>query len=237
MSVFSWFAGRRFQPGLWPTVGALVVIAATISLGNWQRHRAAEKAALQTQYEAMRTQPAEPLGRVLGLALEHPESLRYRTLRADGEYDAAHQIYLDNRVHQGRPGYEIITPFKLAGERFSVLVDRGWIAQGASRAELPAAAAPAGRREIRGRVNLPPARYLELASPAQHGPLWENLDLARVSTHFGLPLLPLVLELEDDSDGMLVRAWQPPNFGREQHLSYMVQWYSLAALTLVLYFT
>ena len=53
--------------------------------------------------------------------------------------------------------------------------------------------------------------------------------------HFGIPLLPVVLELQGPRDAGLIHDSPEPNFGREQHLSYMVQWYSLAALTVVLY--
>ena len=54
-----------------------------------------------------------------------------------------------------------MTPLALADGRV-VLVNRGWIAQQASRAELPEAPPPAGEVTVRGRLALPPAGYLEL---------------------------------------------------------------------------
>ena len=55
-----------------------------------------------------------------------------------GEFDAARQILIDNKVHAGAPAIDVVTPLKLAdGERY-VLVDRGWVAHGARRAEPPA---------------------------------------------------------------------------------------------------
>src|SRR5207253_9805666 len=47
----SFFARRRFRPTLWPTLGVAVLVAATASLGNWQRRRGLETEALRSQYE------------------------------------------------------------------------------------------------------------------------------------------------------------------------------------------
>ena len=111
-------ARRRFRPGLWPTLGAIALVAATLSLGNWQRHRAEEKAGLQAQFDTMRALPPEPLSSLIDSILAHPDMLRYRSVTLAGEYDAARQIYLDNRVHQGRSGYEVVTPMRVEGSMF-----------------------------------------------------------------------------------------------------------------------
>jgi surfeit locus 1 family protein len=88
-----------------------------------------------------------------------------------------------------------------------------------------------------GRVNLPPQRYLELRRERASGPLWENLDIGRIAAATGLELLPVVVEQVDPvvpADG-LVRDWPPPDLGAEQNVSYMVQWYSFAALAIALW--
>ena len=56
--ITSFFAGKRFRPTLWPTVALIVLVVATVSLGNWQRHRAAEKEALRDQYDRAAGEPA-----------------------------------------------------------------------------------------------------------------------------------------------------------------------------------
>jgi cytochrome oxidase assembly protein ShyY1 len=80
-------------------------------------------------------------------------------------------------------------------------------------------------------------RYLELSTTQTPGMLWQNLDPARMAKQFGISLLPLVMELQGPAEPNLLRDWVEPDFGREQHISYMVQWYSLAALTVVLWLT
>ena len=117
-----------------------------------------------------------------------------------------------------------------------MLVDRGWVAAGPRRAELPPAPPPAGTVTVDGRVNVPPARYLELRAERATGPVWQNLDIARIAaaqrdcrcchSSSSRRMAP--------SDG-LVRDWPAPDFGIEQHRSYMVQWYSFAVLGCVLW--
>src|SRR5213083_2539298 len=128
----AFFARRRFRPTLWPTLGLAALVAATVFLGNWQRHRGAEKEALREQYElAARQSPLE-----LTAASADAAALRFRPVRASGEFDARRQILIDNKVHAGRPGFDVVTPLKLDGADRYVLVDRGWIAQGTHRSEL-----------------------------------------------------------------------------------------------------
>ena len=128
-------------------------------------------------------------------------------------------------------------PLKIGASGRYVLVDRGWIAQGARRSHLPSVAAPAGSVSVAGRANVPPQRYLELGSDQGEGRLWQNLDIGRIAAATRLPLLPFIIEQTDPVTPAddLVRDWPPPDFGVAQNMSYMVQWYSLAALALVLW--
>ncbi len=229
----SFFASRRFHPGRWPTLATVAFVILTVALGNWQRHRAAEKDALAAEFAAALGQPPVELT----TRDEDAARLRFRRVRARGEYDAADQLFIDNKVHAGRPGFHVVAPLRLAASGRYVLVDRGWIAQGARRADLPAVPPPQGAVTVIGRVNLPPQRYLELRSERAPGPLWENLDIGRIAAATGLDLLPVVVEQADPvapADG-LVRDWPAPDLGAAQNVSYMVQWYSFAALAVALW--
>lgn len=227
----TFFSRRRFRPTPWPTLGLVVLVALTVSLGNWQRHRAAEKDALRAQFERASREPAARLDERASVA-----DLRFRSVRAEGVFDAVRQVLIDNRIRGGRVGYDVVAPLRLASGRY-VLVDRGWIVATSRHADLPAVPPPAGDVVVTGRVNTPPARYLELAADPASGPLRQNLDIARLARSTGLPLLPYVVEQTGGSytgDGLL-REWPAPDFGSEQHRSYMLQWYSMAALGCVLW--
>jgi surfeit locus 1 family protein len=127
----------------------------------------------------------------------------------------------------------VVTPLVLSDGR-AVLVDRGWIAAGESRAQLPQAPPPAGPVTVLGRVDLP-AHYVELAHAAPSGGVWQNLDPPRFTAATGLPVLPIVLEQTAPVAGpagandRLVRNWPAPDFGIDKHRIYMMQWYLFAA--------
>lgn len=229
----SLLAGRRFRPRLVPTLATLAFVALTVALGNWQRHRAEEKDQLEARFAAASREPPVELPARDTDAL----ALRFRTVRASGHYEASRQILIDNKVHAGRPGFDVVAPLRLAGSGRYVLIDRGWVAQGASRRELPVVPPPGGAVTVVGRVNQPPQHYLELGDHHASGVVWENLDVKRIAAATGLDLLPVVIELADPvapSDG-LVRDRPPPDLGSAQNLSYMLQWYSFAGLAMVLW--
>jgi len=223
------------RPALVPTLAAIAVFALCVTAGVWQHGRMQQKLALRAQVEEASKADPVALPRTADW-----EALRFRPVRATGTFDAAHEILIDNRIRAGRVGYEVVAPLALADGRV-VLVMRGWVAAGASRAEVPEAPPPRGEVTVTGRLNHPPSPYLELAGNTTEGRVWQNLDLARYAKATGLALLPVVIEQSapaaagDD----LVRDWPAPDFGAEKHMSYMLQWFAFAATTAVLwaYFT
>ena len=217
-----------------PTLATIASVAVFVVAGHWQQGRMHDKEMLRAQLDAA----AEAA--LLALAsLPEPEdwaTLRFRRVIAEGTFDAKRQILLDNKVHDGRVGYDVVTPLTLTDGR-AVLVDRGWIAQGASRRELPAAPPPEGVVSISGRIALPASGYLELKSEAVTGPVWQNLDPARFAAASGIAVLPVVIEqtAPTGAGDDLVRNWPAPDFGLEKHRIYMIQWYAFAALAVVLW--
>jgi surfeit locus 1 family protein len=226
---------RRFRPAFVPTLAAVVAIAVFVAAGNWQRGRMNQKLALRAQVEAAEALPPAAFPRTDDWA-----AWRYRAIVATGTFDAARQILLDNKVHGGRAGYEVVTPLALSDGRV-VLVNRGWVAGGATRAELPSVPPPAGTLAVRARVNVPPAGYLELAHDPVAGPVWQNLDLARYARATGIAVAPVILEQTAAvaGDDTLARDWPAPDLGVDKHRIYMMQWYAFAATAagLWLYYT
>jgi surfeit locus 1 family protein len=208
-----------------PTVATIAAIGVFVAAGNWQRGRMDEKAGLRARFDAAMSAPAVALP-----AADDWNAWRYRNVVVSGTYDAARQFLLDNKVQAGRAGYHVIAPLELRDGR-TVLVDRGFVAAMATRAEHPVVPAPAGPVEVRGHVNLPPA-FVELGNAAPVDGVWQNLDPRRYAQVTGKAVLPIVIEQDAPgapADG-LVRDWTAPDFGIEKHRIYMVQWYSFAAL-------
>ena len=186
-----------------------------------------EKKALEAQIVATANAPAAPLPP--GAA--DWRAWRFRAVSLAGTFDAKRQILVDNAVNAGRVGYTVVTPLILPDGR-AVLVDRGFVPAGASRAVLPDVPPPSGTVTLRGRIDFPPSGYLELGdAPVAKGALWQRLDPARYAEATGLAVLPFVVRVLESSwaDG-LARDFALPETGIEKHLSYMIQWYTFAAM-------
>jgi surfeit locus 1 family protein len=197
----------RFRPPWWAAVLAAAGCVAGVLLGNWQIGRAEQKRALASAQELT-------------------------TLR--GRFEPRYTVLLDNKIHDGRPGYQVVQPLRLAGGGH-VLVNRGWTAAGATREQLPAVRTPAGEVAVQGvRLEHFP-RAFEPAGAKHTGTVWQNVSVEEFAAWSGLALEPTVFEQHSALDDGLVRDWPRPDAGVAMHESYALQWYSLAALSLALF--
>lgn len=226
---------RRFRPRALPTVAAIAAVVVFVAAGQWQGRRMHEKEALRAQLDLAAAQPPVEVS-TLSPDVDWT-ALRYRAVVATGSFDARRQILVDNRVHEGRAGYYVVTPLALADGR-RVLVNRGWTPQGASRAAPPEVVTPPGNVSVVGRIAIPSAGFIELTREAPSGVVWQNVDPARFTATTGVVVLPFVIEATraPAPDDGLVRDWPAPDFGVEKHRAYMLQWYALVALVVVLWF-
>lgn len=213
-----------------PTLAALVAIVVFVIAGEWQRGRLQQKDAWGEQVAAAQAAPVVPLP----TQVSDWNAWRFRIVEARGTFDAAHQFLVDNKVHQGRAGYHVVTPLRLVDGRV-VLVDRGWIAPGATRSDVPNVSVPAGEVALLGRVNLPPQGYVELADTKPQQGVWQNLDPARFAAATGVPVLPIVIEATSGGGEGFGRDWPRPDSGAVKHLVYMLHWYTFAVLAAALW--
>lgn len=227
---------RRFRAELWPTLAVAALVPAMVALGFWQLHRAGEKQALQEEYDARATGPVvriEP-------RLQRAEDLRFYRVTVRGAYETANQLYIDNRVHQGRAGYHVVTPFRIEGGDVRVLVNRGWIPPGPDRAQLPPAAIPEGVQEITGIATVPSDKPFRLGAEAalRHDgqTLWQHMDLVRFAASVRYPVQPVIVLLGPESAaGGFTREWSRLDAGIAVHQGYAFQWFMLATTLLAIY--
>lgn len=238
--------GRRvFAPSWTMTALTVLLLAVFVSLGRWQWGRAEQKEALARGFAAGAVQ-AQPLAARGTATLP-----RYAVVSVTGEWDAARQFLLDNRTRDGRAGYEVLTPLRLADGRW-LLVNRGWVPFEGRRDRLPEVAtglAP-GTVTLRGRLDELPTAGLASgrAAPALEG-AWPRVtsfpqtaelaaSLADSAAEGGAQaprLEPRVLLLDASAPAGYRRDWQPFVKGPEQNISYAVQWWSFGVLLLVLF--
>lgn len=212
----------------------LAGVALTIALGFWQLGRAQYKQALQGRIDDFARRP--PV--VMGAQPVAADELLLRHVEVRGRFDPRHAVFIDNRVHKGRPGLHVVMPLRLAGSDRHVLVNRGWIAAGSERTRVPAVTTPAQDVTVRGTAVPPSERYLELSSKVAEGNIWQNLVLERYRQATRIDVLPVIIqqaELIGAPDDGLVRDWPPVDLKRNTHLAYAVQWFALALVIFVYY--
>ena len=221
----------RRRPFWLPTLAAIILLQVTIAAGIWQLNRAQTKRDLQAHYDAQ--EKALPV--VFPGTPVDADAFRFRRVRVSGQFDLAHEILLDNRVLNGKPGYHVVTPLKIDQSARYVLIDRGWVARGADRTLLPEIRTPLGVVVIEGIAAPPSNKYLELSKQTVEGRVWQNLDMRRMDELLRHPLQPVVItQLNDNGDGLL-RKWERPDTGVEKHLGYAFQWFALALTIIVIY--
>lgn len=223
--------GLRFRPRWWGLALAASACAATVALGNWQSRRADEKRGLAARFElASRAVPT-----AVPATAAPASALAFHRLAAKGEFVPQYTVLLDNKVYRGRPGYFVVTPLRIAGGTVHVLVNRGWVPAGARREDLPEVRTPAGEVTVEGYGLEHAPRVLAAAGARPEGRVWQGLALDEFARWSGLALQPVFLEQHSASADGLVRDWPLPDFGIDKHTSYSIQWYLIAALSVVLF--
>jgi surfeit locus 1 family protein len=229
--------GRVFSPSWLTTLATLVLLAAFVSLGRWQWHRGEAKEAVWAEYA--RNVAPEPLA-----GRDFDALPRFAHIKLEGDFLPEHQFLLDNRSHQGQPGYEVLTLFATQGGQ-RILVNRGWVPFTGYRDRLPDVADVPWRSgvylTISGRVEDLPAPGLASgrAPPATEG-AWPRLTSFptrdELASALGERIKARILLLDSDAPGGYVREWQPPGLDPARHFSYAIQWWGFAVVLLVLYF-
>lgn len=202
-----------------------------ISLGFWQLDRAEQKRERQLELERAQAQAPAPL------SSENIDALSlYRRVLVEGSYLAERNWLVDNKLRNGRVGYEVITAFELSTGG-TLLVNRGWVEAGVNRSERPDPAVP------RGAVTL----FAQLLSPSDHPLLdgtstderWPKVILAidpePMTEHLGRSLPERYVRLDQGSPGALMTDWPELEVGSATHMGYAFQWFAMS-VALVIWF-
>jgi cytochrome oxidase assembly protein ShyY1 len=227
---------RVFAPHWAITLATLVLLALFVSLGRWQWHRGEAKQAVWAEY----AKDSAPV--VLG-SRDFDSIPRFGRISISGEFFHRPQFLLDNRSHNGQPGWEVLTPFELDDGRW-ILVNRGWIPMpNGDRRKLPYPMLPAGQHSvITGRIDELPSGGLAMGHAAPY-PAESWLKITSFPTHEELAASMgrsidrriLLLDANDGYDPAFVREWSPPGLSPDRHFSYAIQWWGFALVLLVLY--
>lgn len=211
---------------------AAFFLPVTVNLALWQLERAAEKEQLvENNRQRAIAQPVS-----LQEAAQQQDR-QYLRVWVRGEYDNRSPLLLDNRVRHGRPGFEVISPFRAENGQW-LLVNRGWLLGNADRSQLPPVADVQGVVALTGYLYRSPGQQLMLGEDrwaVEAGPkIIQNASPEKVAEKLSIPLYDYSLRLDEHTPGALETGWEVVNLTPGKHIGYAVQWAALAVALVIL---
>jgi surfeit locus 1 family protein len=222
----------HFRPYPGVTVAALIATVILVGLGVWQLERLQWKLALIAEVESHMTAP--PLS--LDDALKSPTgAMQYRRVALEGRFDNASEAYVFTTREGGEAVYHVLTPF-IAGGGQTLLVDRGYVPKDKLD---PATRIPVeGPTRLVGVWRVPDAPGTFTPPPDVAHRIWYSRDLKGIAAADRIRLAaPVVIEADaTPNPGGWPKGGQTVVSFRNEHLSYAVTWFGLAAGLLGVYF-
>jgi surfeit locus 1 family protein len=212
---------------------SLLLLALFIFLGCWQLSRAWQKEVLLREFALRIKHP--PLS---ASALVTANDERFYRVILTGTFDNIHTFLLDNKIYEGRVGYEIYTPFSTTDLATTILVDRGFVPAPSDRHILPTIEPIVGTTTITGMLNLPPTyvQWGNLYESPLHWPLRiEYLDISQLSNLLSTHIYQYVLQITPNTPPAYDMQWQINVIGPERHRGYALQWFAFAITLLILF--
>lgn len=219
-------------------IATLAGTSLLLGLGFWQLSRAQDKQVRHALFVHRAALAPIPLDRATGKL--DPDSVMWRRVSARGRYRDL-QFVLDNRIHNGVVGVEVLTVFELDGGA-QFLVDRGWMPVSADRRTIPHIPSISGQVDMRGHIGYPPATGLRFNPRADLDEAiteriirvqWVNTD--GLNDRYGLAVPPFIVFLADSAPGGFGRDWTRPGNESGRHIAYAVQWFAMAGVLVVIY--
>ena len=211
---------------------SLLLLPVLVGLGFWQLQRADEKSTIQ---QLLAEQQARPPVTLNAAPLDDSQQWLYRPIRATGRPDAQHLLLLENRIHQGRIGFNLIVPLTMADGGL-LLVNCGWLPAPPERGQLPQLPPLPASVTVSGRLVKP--SHNPLLRGQQANTQWPRMilqvDIPSMAQSLGQPVSPWLLQLDSDSPMALVVDWQPLNMSAGKHIGYAVQWFLMALALIIL---
>lgn len=210
---------------------AVVFAVACVLLSRWQMARLDEAASTNRLVTRNWTADPMPLDSLLDAGQEWDDSLEYRPVEITGVYDADLQTLVRNRPYNGNPGFEVLSPLRLADGSVFV-VDRGWVRVG-SEQDSPdvVPAPPEGEVSVTARLKPGEGRIDGRSAPAgqiatiQLDDLSSQLDEPVRTAAYGL----LVAEDPAPTEAAPYPALKPVA-DEGLHISYAIQWVLFAIM-------
>jgi cytochrome oxidase assembly protein ShyY1 len=229
--VLTALASRRMLGGL---ALALAFAVACVLLGRWQwsryEDRRVQAGAVTSHYSAVPV----PIGSVT-TRIPPSEEDQWLRVTAEGRYAPDQQLLVRNRSLDGQPGLEVLVPFDLGGALTGtrIFVDRGWVANADSAADLPPVpSAPTGEVTVEGWLRSGEPDLGKQLPPGQLASI--DLGAAARQTGGGTVLDAYLVLGSDQPTGPRPEPLAAPDTDLGPHQAYAFQWWLTSLFGFVL---
>lgn len=232
LTIGSWY----FTPSLRFTILTLITITLLVYLGCWQLHRAKQKKILQKTI-----QERAHMAPINITELQNPTILndRYTPVIVEGVFLNQYTFLLDNQMFEHKPGFRVLTAMQVPDLSRWVLIDRGWIDLGSSRAELPKLKPIYGLRKLTGQIDNISTGMVLQRDQAEQNKKWpiliQSMDYNFMEQQLQHMIYNFTIRLNTDSDLAFRFPQTNAPIDPRKNIIYAVQWFCFAILLLLYY--
>jgi len=245
----------RTWAGLFVLTGLIFVF---LRAGFWQLDRAHTRDMNAIAIEEAQAKPRIKLEEAIQ-AFENneaPETYYWRHIQAQGQWLHEFTLFIDNRNHNGVPGFWVATPLQ-SSSKHAVLVLRGWLPRdsvlkpGGSQETVQADLIDA-LKEVDNPEALPGQVYphvprifelwgwaggkqvtlTDLLKQNSATAIVSNLSINELDKALPLSLSPFVISQTSTNHGpiAMVQDWPHPSSDADTNRGYALQWFSFSAI-------
>ncbi|KAH9496592.1 Surfeit locus protein 1 [Bulinus truncatus] len=221
----------------------LIIPLTAFGLGTWQIHRREWKLNLIKELEDKMMAPPVPLPE----NLNDLKDMEYRKVKVRGTFDHSRELFIGPRSNLHAPnslggenkaasmGVNVVTPFKLADRDETILVNRGHVKFQNRPPQMRAAGQIEGEVELVGvvRLNDKDIHGFFKSDPLKDG-FWISREVDEMADIAGTSQVFIDADINSTVPGG-PEGGQTSITLRNEHLYYIITWYSLAAFTLYLW--
>ena len=206
-------------------------------LGVWQWRRRTWKLNLIQDLENKASAPPSSLP----TSQADIEALEYCKVVVRGHFEHGHEVYIGPRSDftqrssslAGNPntvGYHVITPFKLEDSGQRILVNRGWVPKDKLSAQSRGEVLSSNIIDLIGVVRSTEPKSSFTPQNVETTDKWSSRDVEALSRKFNS--LPIFLDADATSNvANGPKAAEMRMALRNDHMSYMLTWFSLCGVT------
>lgn len=221
----------------------LVIPITAFCLGTWQVKRRKWKLGLIADLEERTNTTPVPFPD----DLDELKELEYKRVVVKGHFDHSKELYVRPRSFispdpdkggsglfsaGGTSGAHIVTPFHLSDKNMTILVNRGWVKKDRSNPKKRQDGQVEGEMEFVGIVRMPEKRPPFGGKDDQKGNQWINRDIDAMAESAGTA--PAFIDAVNTIPGGPIGGQTRVTL-RNEHLSYLLTWYSLCLITSVMW--